>query len=68
MRTISFIVMSGLLAGSVARPQNPEAQANVNLPPAQIAGEVAAKRVSNPAKQGDWPSAVYGRDGSLWVV
>ena len=68
MRTFYCILILGLLAGSTGLAQNPEGPANVNLPPASIAGAVSATRVSNPGKQGDWPSATYGRDGSLWVA
>jgi hypothetical protein len=62
-------LIAGLLfAASAAFGQNPEGPANVNLPPATIAGEVAATVVSSPEKQGDWPAAAYSHDGSLWVV
>ena len=39
----------------------------VNLPPAKIAGELPAERVSNPEKQGDWPSIAYAADGALYA-
>src|SRR5258708_22472625 len=42
--------------------------ANVNLPPAQVAGEVAGERVSNPDNQGDWPAIARAKDGSLYAV
>ena len=57
--------------GTRANPtpaQNPEGPANVSLPPAQIAGELAGERVSNPDKQGDWPAIAYTKDGSLYAV
>ena len=51
-----------------ASAQDPEGRRNVNLPAAQIAGEVAGERISNPDKQGDWPALAYGEEGSLWAV
>ena len=67
-RRLRYPAITWLLACAASRAQNPEGPANVNLPPAQIAGEIAASRVSNPAKQGDWPAAVFARDGALWVA
>ncbi|MGH9666358.1 MAG: hypothetical protein ACRD9L_18170, partial [Bryobacteraceae bacterium] len=51
-----------------APAQNPEGRPGANLPPAQIAGELPGARVSDPGKQGDWPTIAYARDGSLWAI
>src|SRR5215472_18308176 len=45
-----------------------EGPARVNLPPAQIAGEISGDRVSNPDKQGDWPAITFAKDGSMWAI
>jgi hypothetical protein len=45
-----------------------EGPAQVNLPPATIAGELPGERISDPGKQGDWPAIAYGKDGSLWAI
>lgn len=47
---------------------DPTGPAGARLPPAQIAGELPGDRVSDPGKQGDWPSIAYTRDGSLWAI
>src|SRR5262249_23246139 len=39
-----------------------------NLPPATIAGEAPATRVSVPDMTADWPAVAAARDGSLWAV
>ncbi|MBI3281159.1 MAG: hypothetical protein HYZ57_15095 [Acidobacteria bacterium] len=48
--------------------QSPERAAQASLPPAQLAGEVAAERFSDPGKQGDWPAIAHARDGSLFAI
>ena len=40
----------------------------VNLPPAEIAGEVESERVSPPEMTGDWPSIASAADGGAWVA
>jgi len=62
MRTI-FIVVT-LAAAAVGQ----EGPVRVNLPPAKIGGEIGAERISDPARQGDWPSITYTKDGSLWAL
>jgi hypothetical protein len=47
---------------------NPEGPVTLNAGPMTIAGEVAGDRVSNPDKQGDWPSIANTRDGSQWAI
>jgi hypothetical protein len=61
-----FIPVFLLAISSVSRAQ--EGRAGMNLPAAQISGEIGGDRASNPDKQGDWPAIAYGQDGSLWVV
>ena len=38
------------------------------LPPATIAGEVVADRISPTDTTADWPALAAGRDGSLWTA
>jgi hypothetical protein len=47
---------------------NPEGPIVINAGPLTIAGEIAGDRVSNPDKQGDWPSIANAKDGSQWAV
>src|SRR5437879_5718825 len=47
---------------------NAEAPRGPNLPPATIAGEVAASAVTEPEKQSDWPAVAMGADGATWVA
>jgi hypothetical protein len=56
-----------MLAAAIGQ-ENPENPGGPNLPPAQTAGEIAAERISNPAKQGDWPAIAAASDGSLWAI
>ena len=56
------------LSFAVLSAQNPEAPANLNLPAAQISGQIPGERVSDPDKQGDWPAIAYARDGSLYAI
>ena len=66
-----YLIALCLLAPAQNRPranQNPEGPVNVNLPPAQIAGEITGERVSDPGKQSDWPAIAYGKDGSLYAI
>ena len=42
-----------------------EGGARVNLPPAQIAGEITGDRASDPDKQGDWPAIAYAATAPL---
>jgi hypothetical protein len=71
-RLFDFIVAGMFLLPAVllmpTPAQNPEGPANVGLPPAQIAGEVAGERISNPDKQGDWPAIASAKDGSLYAI
>ena len=50
---------------SLAFPQAPK---DPGLPPAKIAGEVAAVRVSRPEMTSDWPAVAAVADGSVWTV
>ncbi len=66
-------VVAGLAALSQAqRPAQKAApkkqQKEPGLPPAAIAGEVAALRVSRPEVTSDWPAVAAAADGSLWTV
>ncbi len=49
-------------ADLAAAPRDP------GLPPAKIAGEVAAVRVSRPEMTADWPAVAGGADGSWWTI
>ena len=60
--------VTGILLLAALRAFAQEGPAAVPLPPAQIAGEISGERMSDPAKQGDWPAIAYARDGSLWAV
>ncbi len=39
-----------------------------SLPPAQLAGEIDAARLSPPETTADWPSIAAASDGSLWAI
>jgi hypothetical protein len=51
-----------------AAAANPEAPPIVNLPPARIAGEIRAERVSDTTRQSDWAALAYAPDGALWTA
>src|SRR6185295_14253413 len=55
------------LALAPARPPNPEAPDRIGLPPATIAGEIAAA-VTGPERQSDWPAAATAADGAIWLA
>jgi hypothetical protein len=65
-------VISLKLEPRTAEAQQPKAQPKAKgeeLPPATVAGEVAAVRVSRPEMTADWPAvAAAGADGSLWTI
>src|ERR1051326_6503038 len=66
---VTIQVVTTLISVWVSFPARAqEGPALVNLPPATIAGEISAGRVSNVDKQGDWPAIAYARDGSLWAI
>ena len=67
LTTIALVAALSLFAQQGNRP-DPEGRSGANLPPAQIAGDVPGDRVSDPAKQGDWPAIAYAKDGSLWAI
>ena len=62
------LILAQAPPGEERTTNNPEAAVDANLPPAQTAGEIAAERVSNPEKQGDWPALAACWDGSLWAI
>ena len=64
--SIRNLLLSAVILAPALTAQ--EGGRRVNLPPAQVAGEIPGERVSNPDKQGDWPAIARGRDGSLWAV
>ena len=39
-----------------------------SLRPAKVAGEIEARRVTDPARTADWPDLAAAPDGSLWAV
>ncbi|MBM3890062.1 MAG: hypothetical protein FJ388_13175, partial [Verrucomicrobia bacterium] len=39
-----------------------------NLPPATIAGEIKAERVTDGKQQSDWPAVAVTADGAAWVT
>lgn len=51
-----------------AQERNPEAAVRDTLGAAKVAGELPARRVSDPNKQSDWPAIVYTKDGALWTA
>jgi len=64
MRPQFYVLPIALILLNAVRAQ--EGPARVDLPPAQLAGEILGDRVSNPDKQGDWPAIAATQDGSLW--
>ena len=64
------LVWCGLaIAGlSLLPAQNPEVPVVSDLPPATLAGEIPASRVSDPGRQGDRPSIAASQDGSVWTA
>ena len=60
-------------AASVAWPQESgtlsmEDAPFPDLPPAEIAGEIASERASPEEMTGDWPSIASATDGSAWMA
>ncbi len=43
-------------------------QGRPNLPPATVAGETPATRVSDPAMTADWPAVAAAAGGALWTI
>ncbi len=67
---MQMLIWAGLaISGLALLPgQNPEGPVVGNLPPATLAGEIPASRVSDPGKQGDWPAVAASEDGSIWAA
>ena len=61
-----FMIAQALLV--LACNQGPGDTPPNELPPAEIAGEVAAHRVSATDKTSDWPALAAATDGSLWTA
>ena len=69
MRRIPRCLQALAIAVCMAAPgHGQEGPVVSNLPPATLAGEIAASRVSDPGKQGDWPAIAASEDGSLWTA
>lgn len=62
--SLRFLLPALILGAAAGQEANPGS----NLAPAQTAGEIAAERFSDPAKQGDWPAIAAASDGSLWAI
>ncbi|MBI3696032.1 MAG: hypothetical protein HY238_14475, partial [Acidobacteria bacterium] len=55
-------------AGAPVGEADPFRPGGPPLPPATIAGEVAATRISDPSMTADWPAVAAAADGSLWTI
>lgn len=65
MRAPASVGLFLLVAGC---NQTPDPATPVELPPAEVAGEIPSQRVSPADKTADWPAMAAGADGSLWVA
>lgn len=62
----SLVLVLALIA--TACGPDPADDAQGELPPAEIAGQVEADRVSTANRTADWPALSAGSDGSLWTA
>ena len=63
-----FQLLAALPFLAAACSQPPEPTAHAELPPAEVAGNVPAQRVSAADRTADWPALAAGADGSLWIA
>ena len=54
------------LVAACSQPTEPTA--HEELPPAEVAGNVPAQRVSPADRTADWPALAAGADGSVWIA
>ena len=65
MRVLLSILVATLL---LSCGESPDPGPTDELPPAEVAGEIEAERISPADRTADWPSLAAGPDGSLWTA